>query len=88
MTTHTTAPVAAPGTSALVPFGVRQAVAAVSLPVDLSTIQYDPDRQISVITEDGVSVPALKHSTGTTSTNTAVQDNKGGPDRDTDQTED
>jgi putative ATP-grasp target RiPP len=87
MTTHATASVA-PGGFAPVPFGVRQAVAAVPLPVDLSTIHYDPDRQISVITEDGVTVPALKHSTGTTSTNTAVQDNKGGPDRDIDHTED
>ena len=71
-----------------VAFGVRQAVEPVLLPVDLSTIRFDPDRQISVITEDGVTVPALKHSTGTTSTNTAVQDNQGGADKDSDQTED
>ena len=71
-----------------VAFGVRQAVDAVSLPVDLSDIRFDPDRQISVITQGGVSVPALKHSTGATSTNTATQDNKGGADRDSDQTED
>lgn len=71
-----------------VAFGVRQAVDALPLPVDLSAIRFDSDRQISVITEGGVSVPALKHSTGTTSTNTATQDNKGGADRDSDQTED
>ena len=69
-------------------FGVRQAVDVVPIPVDLSRIRFDPDRQISLITEDGVSVPALRHSTGTTSTNTATQDNKGGSDRDSDRTED
>ena len=69
-------------------FGVRQAVNSVPLPADLSAIRFDPDRQISVITEGGASVPALKHSTGTTSTNTARQDNKGGADRDSDRTED
>ena len=69
-------------------FGIRQATSAVPLPVDLSAIRYDPDRQVSVITDNGVTVPALKHSTGTTSTNTATQDNKGGSDRDSDRTED
>lgn len=69
-------------------FGLRQAVEAEPLPVDLTAIRFDADQQISVITADGVSVPALKHSTGTTSTNTASQDNKGGADRDSDQTED
>lgn len=69
-------------------FGVRQAVDPIRLPVDLTTIAYDPDRQISMITEDGVTVPALKHSTGTTSTSTAIQDNKGGADSDSDYTED
>lgn len=69
-------------------FGARQAVGVVPVPVDLSKIRFDPDRQISIIADGGVEVPALKHSTGTTSTNTAVQDNRGGPDRDSDQTED
>jgi len=69
-------------------FGVRQGVEVVPLAVDLSAIRFDPDRQISVVTENGASVPALKHSTGTTSTNTARQDNVGGADRDSDQTED
>jgi putative ATP-grasp target RiPP len=73
---------------AVAAFGVRQAVDVVPVRVDLSTIRFDPDRQISLITEDGVTAPALKHSTGTTSTNTATQDNKGGSDRDSDQTED
>jgi putative ATP-grasp target RiPP len=75
-------------TMAVIPFGVRQAVSVVPAPVDLSTIRFDPDRQISIVTEGEASVPALKHSTGTTSTNTAVQDNKGGSDRDSDHTED
>ncbi len=69
-------------------FGVRQAVDVVPAAVDLSAVRFDPDRQISVVSEDGVTVPALKHSTGKTSTNTAAQDNKGGADRDSDQTED
>ncbi|WP_230533599.1 putative ATP-grasp-modified RiPP [Salinispora arenicola] len=69
-------------------FGIRQAVEGAPLPVDLSAIRFDPDRQISVITDSGLTVPALRHSTGTTSTNTASQDNKGGSDRDSDQTED
>jgi putative ATP-grasp target RiPP len=73
---------------AVAAFGARHAVDVVPVPVDLSTIRFDPDRQISIITEGGVIVPALKHSTGTTSTNTAVQDNKGGSDRDSDRTED
>lgn len=60
----------------------------IALPVDLTAVQYDPDQQISMITDDGVTVPALKHSTGRTSTNTANRDNKGGADTDTDQTED
>jgi putative ATP-grasp target RiPP len=70
------------------PYGACQAVTVQPLPVDLTTIVYDPDRQVSIITEDGVSVPALKHSTGNTSTNTATQDNSKGADKDTDATED
>ena len=71
-----------------VAFGARQAVDVVPVPVDMSAVRFDPDRQISIITEGGVSVPALKHSTGNTSTNTAAQDNKGGADKDSDRTED
>jgi putative ATP-grasp target RiPP len=71
-----------------VAFGLRQAVEPVPLPVDLSAIRFDSDRQISVITEDGVTVPALKHTTGRTSTNTARKDNAGGADTDSDLRED
>jgi putative ATP-grasp target RiPP len=56
--------------------------------VDLSTVRYDPVQQISVVDEGGMTLPALRHTTGTTSTNTATQDNKGGSDRDQDQRED
>jgi putative ATP-grasp target RiPP len=69
-------------------FGLRHAVPSVPLEVDLSAVHYDHDRQISVINEGGTLLPALKHSTGQTATNTATQDNKGGSDRDSDQTED
>lgn len=73
---------------AVMAFGARRAVDVVPVPVDLSLVWFDPDRQISIITEGGVDVPALRHSTGTTSTNTATQDNKGGADKDSDQSED
>lgn len=69
-------------------FGVRRAVEVAAVPVDMGAVRFDADRQISVIVEGGVSVPALKHSTGRTSTNTARQDNKGGADTDSDHTED
>jgi putative ATP-grasp target RiPP len=70
------------------PYGVRYAVTSEPVPVDLSMITFDRGQQISVVREDGVVLPALKHSTGQTSTNTAAQDNKGGSDSDADQTED
>jgi putative ATP-grasp target RiPP len=68
--------------------GLRQAVDVTPMPVDMSQIRFDPERQISVVMQSGVAVPALRHSTGKTSTNTATQDNKGGSDSDSDQTED
>jgi putative ATP-grasp target RiPP len=69
-------------------FGLRHAIPAVPMEVDLSTVRYDPEQQISVVDEGGMTLPALRHTTGTTSTNTATQDNKGGSDRDQDQRED
>lgn len=69
-------------------FGLRHAVPVVPLQVDLSTVRYDGEQQISVVDEGGVTLPALRHTTGTTSTNTARQDNKGGADSDSDQRED
>ncbi|WP_051797061.1 putative ATP-grasp-modified RiPP [Catenuloplanes japonicus] len=69
-------------------FGVRQAIEVDPIPVDMAVIRFDEDLQISVVVEGGVAVPALKHSTGSTSTSTASQDNRGGADRDSDRTED
>lgn len=69
-------------------FGTRLAVRPAPTEVDLTAIRFDPERQISVVTDGGIAVPALRHSTGRTSTNTASQDNKGGADSDSDQTED
>jgi putative ATP-grasp target RiPP len=71
-----------------VAFGLRHSVPAVPMRVDLSAISYDPDQQISIVQEGGMTLPALRHTTGTTSTNTATQDNKGGSDADQDQRED
>jgi putative ATP-grasp target RiPP len=71
-----------------VAFGLRHAVRPAPTPVDWSSVRFDAGQQISVVTKDGVSLPALRHTTGTTSTNTAAQDNKGGADRDSDQRQD
>lgn len=69
-------------------FSLRHAVPVVPMPVDLSSVRYDSEQQISVIDDGGITLPALKHTTGTTSTNTARQDNQGGADSDSDQRED
>lgn len=69
-------------------FALRHAVPSQPMTVDLTTISYDPEQQISVVTEGGMTLPALRHTTGTTSTNTASQDNKGGSDSDSDQRQD
>ena len=71
-----------------VAFGLRHSVPAVLMRVDLWAISYDPVQQISIVQEDGMTLPALRHTTGTTSTNTATQDNKGGSDSDQDHRED
>jgi putative ATP-grasp target RiPP len=71
-----------------VTFGLRYATPSQPGRVDLATYRYDPDLQIGVVEEGGVTLPALRHSTGTTSTNTASQDNSNGADSDSDQTED
>lgn len=75
-------------TQALVPFGVRHAVTVTPQPADPSTLIYDPDRQVNLVRDGGVLVPALKHSTGKTSTTTASSDARPGNDYDSDQTED
>jgi putative ATP-grasp target RiPP len=69
------------------PFGLRQASEMAGTVVDTATIGYDPVRQIGVICgHDGGWLPVMKHSTGSTSTRTG--DCQGGPDSDTDATED
>ncbi|MEV4642805.1 putative ATP-grasp-modified RiPP [Actinoplanes sp. NPDC049548] len=69
-------------------YGLRHAIPATPTLVDMSTVHYDPDRQISMVTEGGTTLPVLRHTSGTTSTNTASQDNKGGSDSDQDYRED
>lgn len=70
------------------PTGVRSlrfaTVPARPIPVNLTTVRYDPDRQLSV---DPTGTPVLgKHSTGATSTRTS--DGHKSMDSDTDHTED
>ncbi|WP_249713817.1 putative ATP-grasp-modified RiPP [Rhizomonospora bruguierae] len=76
-------------TSEAVPFGLRCAVVAPAVEVgDLSAYGFDHDRQIgTVVGEDGVAVPLLRHTTGQTRT-TTNPDGYRGPDSDTDQRED
>ena len=71
------------------PFGLRRAVIAPAVDVgDLSGYGFDHDRQIgTVVGEDGVVVPLLRHTTGQTRTTTNA-DGRKGPDSDTDQRED
>jgi putative ATP-grasp target RiPP len=73
---------------ARVPFGVRQAVEVSPVRVDLEALIYDRDRQVNFVRDGGVLVPALRHSTGTTSTNTSSSDARPGNDSDQDHTED
>ena len=71
------------------PFGLRKAVTAPVVAVgDLSTYGFDHDQQIGTVVDDnGVVVPLLRHTTGTTKT-TTNPDGKSGPDSDSDQRED
>lgn len=69
------------------PYGLRHASEMAGTVMDTSIIGYDPARQIGVIRDpNGTWLPVMRHSTGTTSTTTG--DCKGGPDSDTDATED
>lgn len=67
------------------PFGLRFATSAVTqIPVELSGLRYDRQRQITV---DDIGAPVFgKHSTGQTSTRTS--DGHKSMDSDTDHTED
>ena len=71
------------------PFGLRNAVTAPVVEIgDLSAYGFDHDQQIgTVIDGNGVLVPLLKHTTGTTRT-TTDPDGRSGPDSDSDQRED
>jgi putative ATP-grasp target RiPP len=69
------------------PFGVRHAVTVNPEPVDLTPLIYDRDLQINLVRDGGVLMPALKHSTGQTSTSTASSDSRPA-DTDKDHTED
>jgi putative ATP-grasp target RiPP len=70
------------------PYGVSRARFVEPEHVDQSVLFLDPVEQISMVREGSALVPALKHSTGKTSTNTARDDAKAGGDSDTDATED
>lgn len=70
-----------------VPFGVSLAIQPRTATVDLSHVGYDTDRQIAVVNDGGILVPLMRHSTGTTKTNTGRDDSRP-PDSDSDATED
>jgi putative ATP-grasp target RiPP len=60
-----------------VPFGLKCAVGADTIDVDLPSISYDPDRQIAVIVDGDDVLPAMRHTSTNTKTTTASQDRKG-----------
>lgn len=71
-----------PGTAR--PFGLRYAVVPPStIDVDLSTLGYDADRQIAIVLDGDVVVPAMRHTSTKTKTQTG---DKSGPDDDEDAT--
>lgn len=74
--------------TATLPYGVSHARTVEPERVDLTAVFFDPTEQISKINDNGALMPLMKHTTGTTSTNTANQDNKGGADKDSDARED
>ena len=68
------------------PFGLRYV--ADSNPssrgeLDLTALDYDSDRQIAIMRDGGSVLPAFKHTSGSTSTETASSD-RNAPDTDTD----
>lgn len=70
------------------PYGVSRATVVEPERVDVDALFFDPVQQISMVREGASLVPALKHSTGKTTTNTARDDAKAGGDTDADATED
>jgi putative ATP-grasp target RiPP len=70
------------------PFGLSCArTPKQSVPLDLTTIGYDSDRQTGVVLDGGAWVSLAKHTTGETGT-TTNPDGHRGPDSDNDQRED
>lgn len=67
------------------PFGLRYSVKPDSVvDLDWDQITYDPDRQISIVTDDaGTIVPAMRHTSTKTKTSTNSDDRKP-PDSDED----
>lgn len=59
------------------PFGIKCAVSADTIDVDLPSISYDPTRQIAVILDGDDVLPAMRHTSTNTKTTTASQDRKG-----------
>jgi putative ATP-grasp target RiPP len=74
---------------AALPFGLRYATTpavAAAVRLDFSRIAYDPEQQIAVVTEDdGTLLPAMRHTSTQTKTETGSHD-RTGPDDDTDTT--
>jgi putative ATP-grasp target RiPP len=69
----------------VLPFGLKCAVSADTIDVDLPSIGYDPARQIAVINDGTDILPAMRHTSTNTKTTTASQDRKGN-DSDSDST--
>jgi putative ATP-grasp target RiPP len=67
------------------PFGIKCAVSADTIDVDLPSVSYDSTRQIAVIIDGDDILPAMRHTSTRTKTTTASQDRKGN-DSDTDAT--
>ncbi|GAA3733549.1 putative ATP-grasp-modified RiPP [Salinactinospora qingdaonensis] len=68
------------------PFGVRHAVDVPADPEQTAETErayYDPQRQISMVEVEGVSVPMMKRQSGETTTSTNSDDRQA-PDDDTD----
>lgn len=69
------------------PFGLRYAASPNTAGrdgLDIAALDYDFDRQIAIMYDGGLVLPAFKHTSNQTSTSTADHDRKGGGDADTD----
>jgi putative ATP-grasp target RiPP len=68
--------------SGVQPFGLKYAVKpAETVEVDVSTLAYDADRQISAVSVGGIMIPAMKHTSTRTTTHTGDR-NPGDSDED------